>query len=456
LAGARHKVESAWDWYAITFNLHPVDSVPVRIVRDGTPLDTTLIVKPRTWRSSDAPALYAFEFAQFAYLAIAFVIAFSRPFEMNARLGALFVAAGMTDLMLAYGFGVAIRSLPAPLQGLLWVQIFLDRFGMVAFISFCAMFPRPLFRGRWALLLCLMPILALMPFELVHLYRIIYLPYQPTGSPAWILVAARVFWISYLPAGLFMLLLNDRRSVDATERRRVRVLIVGLAVVVFVTIPTLLTITPYEPRRFPALLFLFPLIASVSALALPASFAYAILRHRLFDIKIIIRQGLQYAVARNALLLLTPALGAILAADLLLRGQESLLQILRERAWIYASIAALAIWLHLRREQWLRALDRRFFREQYNAQQVLGATVREVRAAQTADEVAPRIIAQVDLALHPAAAGIFRLYNGEPAYRLLASSGMPAPSLPAGARICRILHALGKPFENWRSHFAAQ
>ncbi len=357
------------------------------------------------------------------------------------------VLTGMTDVMFADGFGVAIRSLPAPLQGLLWVQILLGRFGMVAFFSFCARFPRPLFRTRWALLLCLMPILALMPSELLHLYRIIYLPNQSTGSPAWIHMAVPVFWVSYVPAGLLMLLLNYRRSADATERRRLRVLIVGLAVVAFVTIPTLLTITPFVPRGFPALWFLFPLIASISALALPASFAYAILRHRLFDIRLIIRQGLQYAIARNALLLLTPAFAAMFAADLLFRGQQSLIQILRERGWIYASLAALAIWLHLRREQWLRALDRRFFREQYNAQQVLGATVREVRAAGSAQEVARRIIGQIDLALHPVAAGIFNLHAGDAAYRLLASSGMLAPSIPVGARMCRILQALGKPLE---------
>lgn len=221
---------------------------------------------------------------------------------------------------------------------------------------------------------------------------------------------------------------------------------VGPAVLAFVTIPAILVQGPLTPRRFPSS-FVTPLITAVSALAVPACFAYAILRHRLFDIRVIIRQGLQYAIARNALLLLTPALAAMLAADLLFRGQESLVQILRERGWIYASLAALAIWLHLRREQWLRALDRRFFREQYNAQQVLGATVREVRAAQTAGEVAPRIIAQIDLALHPVTAAIFNLHAGDAAYRLLASSGMPAPSLPAGARICRILYTLGKPLE---------
>ena len=43
-------------------------------------------------------------------------------------------------------------------------------------------------------------------------------------------------------------------------------------------------------------------------LVLPLSFAYAILRHRLFDIGVMIRQGLRYALARRALLALVPVL----------------------------------------------------------------------------------------------------------------------------------------------------
>ena len=289
------------------------------------------------------------------------------------------------------------------------------------------------------------PIIALVPFELLLSYRIVYLPERSTGAPPWLITVIRLAWLSYVPAALTMLFLNYRRSDDLTERRRIRVLALGLAVVAFVTVPFMLAGAAFAPRRLPGFLFVAWPVAAVSALALPASFAYAILRHRLFDIRVMIRQGLQYAVARKALLLLTPAFGAMLAVDLLLRGEQSLIQILRERGLIYSALAALGAWLHVRRQRWLRALDRRFFREQYNAQQVLGAAVREVRAARTGEELAPRIIAQIELALHPDTAGIFRLYGREPAYRLLAGPAMPASPLPDGARLCRILQVIGKP-----------
>ena len=70
-------------------------------------------------------------------------------------------------------------------------------------------------------------------------------------------------------------------------------------------------------------------------LALPLSFAYAILRHRLFDIRVLIRQGLRYALARRALLALVPVLLVALGVDVLAHGAEPVGDVLRSRGWVY-------------------------------------------------------------------------------------------------------------------------
>jgi eukaryotic-like serine/threonine-protein kinase len=445
VAGAGHSVLSAADWYAISFNVRAFDHLPVDLVRNGERLQRTLVVPQLTWRSPHATAAYGFALIQIAYLTIALVIAFARPFNLHARLGALFLASAVTPMVFANGFGVVFRELPGPIQALLWVQAVVGRFAMAALCVFCAIFPKPLFRARWAWSFYLAPIIALAPFEILHVWRSVYVPHQPTGAPVWMITVIHTYYLTYVPAGLIMLLLNYRRLEDPTERRRIRVLVLGFATVAFITIP-LMFASPFAPRWFPAP-FLLHGLALVSALALPASFAYAILRHRLFDIRVIIRQGLQYAIAQNVLLLVSPALLAVLVADILLRGDEPLALILRQRGSIYASLALLGLWLHVRRKQWLRALDRRFFREQYNAQQVLSATVREVRVGRSVEEIAPRIISQIECALHPISAGIFCLYTGEPAYRLLAASEMQASFLPAAARLWRVLEAIGKPLD---------
>jgi hypothetical protein len=51
-------------------------------------------------------------------------------------------------------------------------------------------------------------------------------------------------------------------------------------------------------------------LATLLMFVFPLSYAYAILRHQLFDIRIIIRQGLQYAAARRLLLPAVPTITA--------------------------------------------------------------------------------------------------------------------------------------------------
>jgi len=88
--------------------------------------------------------------------------------------------------------------------------------------------------------------------------------------------------------------------------------------------------------------------ASVLFLLFPLSFAYAILRHRLLDIGLIIRQGLQYALARRVVVSLVPACALLLVIDLVVHGDQPLRNVLQSRGWIYAAVAGLALAAHAR------------------------------------------------------------------------------------------------------------
>src|SRR3970282_1145517 len=78
------------------------------------------------------------------------------------------------------------------------------------------------------------------------------------------------------------------------------------------------------------------LLGGLLALALlPLSFAYAILRHRVFGI------------ARGFLFALVPGLAAIFVLDLLLHGDQPLVAVLEARGWVYAVLGGLALVGHL-------------------------------------------------------------------------------------------------------------
>src|SRR5207247_1302090 len=139
---------------------------------------------------------------------------------------------------------------------------------------------------------------------------------------------------------------------------------------------------------------------------LPFSFAYVILRHRLFDVGVIVRLGLRYALARRALLSLVPGVVALLIADVLLRGDATVNQVLAQRGWMYASLGGAALVVYRARHAWMTTLDRRFFREKYAAQSVLREVVEQARRAGSVRSAAADVSGRIETALHPTVATI--------------------------------------------------
>ena len=82
-----------------------------------------------------------------------------------------------------------------------------------------------------------------------------------------------------------------------TDQRRIRVLIAGA--VVGVTAGAAVVIGHWRNPGTDIFASRTLTAMSLGFLAFPASFAYAILRHRLFDVSLIVRQGLRYALARG-------------------------------------------------------------------------------------------------------------------------------------------------------------
>ena len=180
-------------------------------------------------------------------------------------------------------------------------------------------------------------------------------------------------------------------------------------------------------------------------LAVPAAFAYAILRHRLFDLPLIVRQGVRYALARRLLDALIPIVGALLLIEAVLHRDQPLSQMVQARWWWYA-LAVLALWvIRHRREHWLAALDRRFFRERYDAERLLQGVVSQIDRASTFESVAPAVVQQIDEALHPVFVDVLRHGPGE---RLFTAATDAAPgdlALPTSLAVIGVLSALRKP-----------
>jgi len=442
------------DWMAIAANLEVGRRVRLGIDRGGRrfEVEATLARHEMSWSTYQLSWLLP-QASGFLILVVSLFIAFSRPWDLSARLGALLLAAGAVGPLyfLPYGAAVGWRHLPASAGALLWVPS-IARFLLASiFCTFFAVFPRRLFRARWPWAIIWAPALLFLPSDVRYTFAMIYRPTDTTGVvPGWVMWSQFPLLATYLVAGLVMLAVHYRRLEDLNERRRLRVLLVGLIVSVVPLIPVSVSsfggFGPTLSRFFQTTPYL--LAANCFTLALPLSFAYAILRHRLFDIRVIIRRGLQYALARRVLLSLVPTLGLILLGDLLVHRQP-LVEILRLRGWMYGALGGLAVLAQNRRQQWLSTLDRRFFRERYDAQRLLREIAEGIREATGLEQVASPLVAQIETALHPEFVALLICEPEAASFHSVAAApaGQAPPRLAADSKLMSLVRVLGKAME---------
>jgi sigma-B regulation protein RsbU (phosphoserine phosphatase) len=180
-------------------------------------------------------------------------------------------------------------------------------------------------------------------------------------------------------------------------------------------------------------------------LVFPLTLAYVIVVHRAMDVRVVIRQGLQYVLARNGIRAIRIALlvGATIAATLLLRGDAG---IARVAAVVVGLVAVAAIGGRFadRLRQWL---DRRFFREAYEADAILSDLASRVRTIVETQPLLETVATRIAESLHIPRIAILLYDDGafQPAYAL-GYGEPPAAAIPTDgvtvARLRRQQHAV--------------
>lgn len=471
VAAAGQPIRTLFDWRAVADNIAVGRPLVLDTERGRQRREASLSFDAhwRRWGAGTWLTFLAKITAQLVTLALALLIGVRRPRDLVALLGAFWLAAiAVTDLApiaaadphvpsLPAGASVIWRSLPVWMTLPLWVGATLFLLGPAVTIVFFTAFPRPAFRSRrgwWLLgLAWAVPTSVVgVPLLMLQQYRSVYDPTHATGVlPGWFTPYIGATVLVALGIALMMLAVNYRRLVDRNERRRLRVVVVGtfvglagsgvVAMASFFDLPPALqnVVRSALVRTFSSILFL----------ALPLSFAYAILRHRLLDVGLIVRQGLQYAFARRMVVSLVPACALLLLVDLVVHGDQPLRTVLQSRGWIYAAVAVLALAAHARQRSWLAALDRRFFRERYDAQRLLREVVEEIRGAADVNGIAPQVVTRIEAALHPEYAALLVRPPRDTAYRTLAVAprGTSDLTLRADSKLVALARLLQKPLE---------
>jgi eukaryotic-like serine/threonine-protein kinase len=444
------------DWLALRMNFVADRPITVHLERNGQPGDLAMALHGTVW-SASSPTERATEgiflLSKLITLFVGLLVVFSRPRDFVARLGGWFLVSMATVFQaFPYSFASFLRALPFFVAWPVMVVYVSAAIRTPLLFTFFALFPRKLIKKIWIWVLLLACPVAATAYSLYLLARTVYDPAQVTSLVRpWVLVSFGAQSTVYLIAGIAVLLVNYWRLDNVTERRKLRVLMVGSVVGLASYLPRVLwtSFLEFRPATGGWLTSaVFDLVTTAGYLVFPLSFAYCILRHRLFDIRIIIRRGLQYAFARRFLLSVPPLSAGLLLLDLVAHGREPLLDILQARGWLYAGFAALAGLAYLRRQSWLSALDRRFFRDRYDGQKLLHDIADEIRESANIEQVAPAVVARIANALHSQFCALVSRGPSDRVYRTIAAS--PAQALYAELRstnkLIPLLRVFGKPF----------
>jgi hypothetical protein len=448
-------VPTRMDWYAVNANLRPGEPVGLLIERDGNALTTTFTPGQQRFvpamAQPDRIALLAARAVQFACLVLAVFVCVRRPDDGLARLATWVLASfGVFTIVFPYGFAHNWRLVPGLFQPLLWFPYVSSFSAPAIFFVFCTRFPGTLAgMGRWLLALCAPAALLAAWYAYVGVQAVYREARVPVGVD-WSRSFA-VLNFAYLLAGLVVLAMQYRRLDQLVNRRRLRVLLAGASVGFAAGGVVTAMVWVGRNPQFTSSLFASPvtLVAVPLLVALPASMAYTILRHRPFGIGLIVRLGVRHAMARGLLVSLVPLLAAAIALDLLLHQDRSIGEMLRLRGWLYAAIGGALVALLVNRRRWLEMVDRRFFHEHYRAEQILQDVAEQLRHANEPGEALAAVVQQVDRALQPAYVGAMGSRGDGEDYALLAAnSSFPgALHLQAGSRLIALASAIRRPLD---------
>ncbi len=291
-------------------------------------------------------------------------------------------------------------------------------------------------------------------------FRQSYGQYFLAGNARWLIHL--VTWTDHAANALALLCVvfyiallfhTSRTASSADGRRRLRVLLAGTGTgllaleLAFVLLPAL----GYSAIAHGQLWLIY--VGVVLFLLAPLTLAYVVFVQRAMDVRILLRQGTRYLLARATVVILQAASFLAIAYFLLLpilRKQQvppfELLKVLL----LLGSVFALRVLLNKRL---MASLDRRFFREAYNSERILSELAVEVRRYTESGPLLQTVSRCVAETLH--VSHIAMLLRAGPEFRLTESVGTFAsngrmPALPITSSTIRRLNNSSAPAELYR------
>jgi phosphoserine phosphatase RsbU/P len=167
-------------------------------------------------------------------------------------------------------------------------------------------------------------------------------------------------------------------------------------------------------------------------LVFPLTMAYVVVVHRAMDVRVVVRQGLQYLFARGSLRAVQLVISSATLAGAFVLASRS---VGFASQAVFIGVGLVIVVLIRRFSDTLRErVDRRFFREAYDADQILSDLADNVRTMVETRPLLETLTHRIAQALHVPRVAILLNEGGQlvPAYAV-GIPEMPAVSIPAGS-----------------------
>ena len=375
---------------------------------------------------------YAYVLLALINLVVAIWIGSARPDYSVAQIAFFFflVTARTYTAVVLWPFRPPVSGLPLWLISIFEIRAWRPLELAVAF-DFAMRFPQPMLQPRFLRLaraLLYSVAVAVLAIGLCPVIAdLLDLPSRSALLPSWLPLSTLEAWQSstfnvlqglVLLAVPVILLRNYVRLSDPVARRRLRWVAVGIILAVLPIALEALVLTILASMHLSSVAgktqaILDPTESVLTALV-PITLTYAILKYKVLGIRVAIRKGLQYLLARNVLRIILYLPLIAIVVDLVLHPQEPLQDFLFHKTrWFYLLVfCSAAISLRYRKtlNQWV---DRKFFRSAYEEEVILSQVVDEMQSAESADEVAKVISDHIQSSLQPSSLCV--LFRKDPA-----------------------------------------
>src|SRR5262245_2141885 len=376
----------------------------------------------------------------FGFLFIGVLIAVVKPGERIARLAFL-----NTVLVAMYVFALASNSeggtVYPPLFGFAVMLYVVAPFQWVGGYLFYSSFPFEVKRsGFWRILdwsLISGSVLLWIPMTLSRL--ILVMPEETARSVAYrypraveflgepVHAAYSIFILFSIASILLTVSWNYRSLSEGDLRRRIRWVawgaVVGLLPMFTINIVKSLLSASETSRQLETGIFVANRICDLLAIMIPVTIAYAIIKHRVLGVRVALRIGLQYMLAKNVLraVLALPVVGLVLTV--IANPNSTVTDLLFSGPAKPNLLLLVLVMLCLRyRPVMTDIIDRRFFLESYRQEQILIDLAESIQKLETIPAISRLLGQQIDQALHPQALYIFYRFEAEQDFSVLRTS----------------------------------